>query len=283
VAQHWCASIRRRPLTTHRSVEPRTGRLSDPQHRTPRRETEREILRKAAAYFAQETIRSAASGSSPSTDTSTASSGSVGSWESRDRGYAWLGRPPSARSVSDAELAGMIVEIHDRSRRTYGAPRVHAELARLGRRCGRKRVARLMRSQQLVGVHARRRWRHNRAHSASNASNGLNEPGLVGAGWAIGSRPFLRGRRRRSDSRSRSASRSASRSRDFSSGSDRDRTGIDGEGTGIGRDGDPDRRDERRAVAAEAWGDREETGTGIAGMSAGQVVISVPVLAERPG
>jgi transposase len=48
--------------------------------------TEREILRKAAAYFAQETIRSAASGSSPSTDTSMASSGSVGSWESRDRG-----------------------------------------------------------------------------------------------------------------------------------------------------------------------------------------------------
>jgi transposase len=48
--------------------------------------TEREILRKAAAYFAQETIRSAASGSSTSTDTSMASSGSVASWESRDRG-----------------------------------------------------------------------------------------------------------------------------------------------------------------------------------------------------
>ena len=48
--------------------------------------TEREILRKAAAYFAQETIRSAASGSSPSIETSTASSGAVESWESRDRG-----------------------------------------------------------------------------------------------------------------------------------------------------------------------------------------------------
>jgi transposase len=48
--------------------------------------TEREILRKAAAYFAQETIRSAASGSSPSTETSGASSGSVVSWESRDQG-----------------------------------------------------------------------------------------------------------------------------------------------------------------------------------------------------
>ena len=39
--------------------------------------TEREILRKAAAYFAQETIRSAASDSSPSIETPTASSGSV--------------------------------------------------------------------------------------------------------------------------------------------------------------------------------------------------------------
>ena len=47
---------------------------------------EREILRKAAAYFAQETIRSAASGSSPSTETPMASSGSVESWESHDRG-----------------------------------------------------------------------------------------------------------------------------------------------------------------------------------------------------
>ena len=54
--------------------------------------TEREILRKAAAYFAQETIRSAASGSSTSTDTPTASSGSVASFESRVRGST-PGRP----------------------------------------------------------------------------------------------------------------------------------------------------------------------------------------------
>jgi transposase len=58
--------------------------------------TEREILRKAAAYFAQETIRSAASGSSPSTETPTASSGSVESWESRDRGST-PGRPGRPR------------------------------------------------------------------------------------------------------------------------------------------------------------------------------------------
>ncbi len=58
--------------------------------------TEREILRKAAAYFAQETIRSAASASSPSTDTPMASSGSVESWESRDRGST-PGRPDRRR------------------------------------------------------------------------------------------------------------------------------------------------------------------------------------------
>jgi transposase len=61
--------------------------------------TERAILRKAAAYFAQETIRSAASGSSPSTDTSTASSDSAGSWESHDRGSTpgSAGRPRRGR------------------------------------------------------------------------------------------------------------------------------------------------------------------------------------------
>ena len=67
----------------------------------------------------------------------------------------------------DAELVSLITEIHTRSRCTYGAPRVHAELGRLGRRCGRKRVARLMRGQRLIGVHARRRWRRGRPDTAS--------------------------------------------------------------------------------------------------------------------
>src|SRR5690606_38111131 len=42
-------------------------------------------------------------------------------------------------------------------RGTYGAPRVHAELRMVhGVRCGRKRIARLMRAMGLAGVHRRR-------------------------------------------------------------------------------------------------------------------------------
>jgi putative transposase len=63
----------------------------------------------------------------------------------------------------------VIVEVHQRSRCTYGAPRVHAELRRLEWRCARKRVARLMRASGLVGVHARRRWRNGRPDVAPAA------------------------------------------------------------------------------------------------------------------
>jgi putative transposase len=71
--------------------------------------------------------------------------------------YAWSSRPASARTLADQVLTDQIQEIHARSRGTYGAPRVHAEL-RLGLdiRVGRKRVARLMRDARLQGVHRRR-------------------------------------------------------------------------------------------------------------------------------
>jgi putative transposase len=74
--------------------------------------------------------------------------------------YAWLERPASARAVADAALTATIHAIHTVSRGTYGAPRIHAELTDLAGpyqlRCGRKRVARLMRLAQVVGCHRRR-------------------------------------------------------------------------------------------------------------------------------
>ena len=65
--------------------------------------------------------------------------------------YAWRGRPPSERRRQDTLLTEKIREIHSRSRETYGYPRVHAELRSLGVRCGRRRVARLMRAAGLRG------------------------------------------------------------------------------------------------------------------------------------
>jgi len=71
--------------------------------------------------------------------------------------YAWVDREPSPRAKRDAELLALIKEIHEKSRGTYGSPRVHAEL-RLGRGIfiSKKHVARLMREAGLQGVHRRR-------------------------------------------------------------------------------------------------------------------------------
>ena len=70
---------------------------------------------------------------------------------SRSGYYDWRGRPPSKRQMTDADLTERIRRIHDRSRRTYGYPRVHGELRTMGIRCGRKRVARPMRKAGLKG------------------------------------------------------------------------------------------------------------------------------------
>jgi putative transposase len=70
--------------------------------------------------------------------------------------YARRKRRQSMRAQEDVLLTARIIAIHDRSRATSGAPRVHAELRALGLTCGRKRVARLMRVAALVGCHRRR-------------------------------------------------------------------------------------------------------------------------------
>ncbi len=70
--------------------------------------------------------------------------------------YAWRRRPMSARAQSDAALLARINKIHSDSQGTYGAPRVHAELADQGIHVGCKRVSRLMKSVGLAGVSRRK-------------------------------------------------------------------------------------------------------------------------------
>jgi len=70
--------------------------------------------------------------------------------------YAWRDRAPSARAQADTQLLVRIRQIHERSRETYGRPRVHAELTEQGVRVSPKRVSRLMRAAGLQGVSRRK-------------------------------------------------------------------------------------------------------------------------------
>ena len=88
--------------------------------------------------------------------------------------YAWRSRPPSRRALADAQLSVTIRQIHTMSRGTYGVPRIHAELLDLyALRCGRKRVARLMRAAGLVGICRRRRVRTTQRDLAAVPSDDL--------------------------------------------------------------------------------------------------------------
>ena len=63
--------------------------------------------------------------------------------------YAWRRRAPCARARTDEKLLEAIRRIHLDSRRTYGSPRVHAELVAEGWRVGVNRVSRLMRQSGI--------------------------------------------------------------------------------------------------------------------------------------
>ncbi len=73
--------------------------------------------------------------------------------------YAWHQGEAArqARQAADDALAHEITVLHIASRRTYGVPRIHAELRRPGRRVNRKRIARVMRERDIRGVTRRKR------------------------------------------------------------------------------------------------------------------------------
>jgi transposase InsO family protein len=77
---------------------------------------------------------------------------------SRSGFYAWRRRPESAHAKHDRRLAVLVRAAHDKSRKTYGSPRVQAELEAQGERVSRKRIVRLMQEQDLV-ARVRRRYK----------------------------------------------------------------------------------------------------------------------------
>ncbi len=77
--------------------------------------------------------------------------------------YARQARPMSARAVANVELTQAIRRIHTANDAVYGSPKVWQELRAQGQRCGRHRVARLMKQAGLQGIPAKKRWRGRKA------------------------------------------------------------------------------------------------------------------------
>ena len=77
---------------------------------------------------------------------------------SRSGYHAWAAREPGPRSQANATLWPLIEKAYQQSRQTYGSPRLWQWLKSHGEKCGRHRVARLMR-QHRVQSQTKRRFR----------------------------------------------------------------------------------------------------------------------------
>jgi putative transposase len=105
---------------------------------------------------------------------------------SRSGYYAWERREPSLRQRGNEELLRQIREVHTQSRRLYGSPRVVAELRKQGVRCGKNRVARIMREHSIWAAVKKRRFRRttDSRHDYALASNLLVERSQTEGVWA---------------------------------------------------------------------------------------------------
>lgn len=69
---------------------------------------------------------------------------------SRSGYYAWIDRPVSHRELDDEKLLFHIKQIHRESNGTYGILRMTKELQKRGIHCGKNRVARIMRKNNII-------------------------------------------------------------------------------------------------------------------------------------
>jgi putative transposase len=105
---------------------------------------------------------------------------------SRSGYYAWRNRKPGKRWNENDLLLDHIQVIHQKSRKIYGSPRITAELRDQGTRCGKTRIARIMKDNG-IRAELKRRFRKNTTdskHNYSLAANLLIQNGYKGPLWA---------------------------------------------------------------------------------------------------
>ena len=89
--------------------------------------------------------------------------------------YAWRRCPESRRAQEDRRLLDKIKTSHVASKQTYGSPRIHKDLRKLGETCGKHRIARVMRANSLVAKQRRKfRATTDSSHDLPVADNVLN-------------------------------------------------------------------------------------------------------------
>ncbi|MFJ4204221.1 IS3 family transposase [Streptomyces sviceus] len=143
-----------------RQLEARVAELEASERKLA---TERDILRKAAKYFAggDELVISRFQFVDDHRDTYEVKRLCQVLDVNRSSYYKWLAgaEARAARQHQDRVLAEEIREVHSESGGAYGSPRVTAELREKGRRVNEKRVARIMRTFSIIGIRLRRRAR----------------------------------------------------------------------------------------------------------------------------
>lgn len=77
---------------------------------------------------------------------------------SRGGYYKFLSRKPGQRAVENQAIIEEIKYVYQESRGTYGSPRVHAELKNRGKKCSKKRVAKLMKREKIQAK-MRKKWK----------------------------------------------------------------------------------------------------------------------------
>lgn len=63
--------------------------------------------------------------------------------------YAWIKNPQSKRAIENHKLLEEIKHFHKLSKGIYGSPRIHQDLLRNGFVCGKHRIERLMKANQI--------------------------------------------------------------------------------------------------------------------------------------
>ncbi|MFE3527321.1 IS3 family transposase [Streptomyces sp. NPDC059161] len=168
-----------------RQLEARVAELEASERKLA---TERDILRKAAKYFAGgDELVNRFQFVDDHRDTFEVKRLCQVLELNRSSYYKWRAgaEARTQREAADAALATDIRAVHADSDAAYGSPRVTAELRDRGRRVNEKRVARVMRKYGIVGIRLRRRVRTTIPDPAASAVPDLfqrdftaPEPGL---------------------------------------------------------------------------------------------------------